>query len=122
MLSGLKTPVIRPLRWMGDSKKNLMKFPNEAKHSIGSQLQFIQYGGMPKDAKPLKGFGSGVFEIAIKHNKEEYRTVFAVQLGNYIYVLHAFHKKSKKGISTPKGDLALIKQRLSEAKELARDD
>ena len=63
---------------------------------MGDELQFIQFGGMPKDIKPFKGVGSGVFEIAIKHNKEEYRTVVAVQLGDKIYVLHAFHKKAKE--------------------------
>ena len=77
---------------------------------------------MPKDAKPFKGVGSGVFEIAIKHDKEAYRTVLAVQLGKYIYILHAFQKKSKKGIRTPKEDVDLIKQRLKEAKEIAKND
>ncbi|MEL6579787.1 MAG: type II toxin-antitoxin system RelE/ParE family toxin [Cyanobacteria bacterium J06621_12] len=77
---------------------------------------------MPKDAKPFRGVGSGVFEIAIKYDKEAYRTVLAVQLGNYIYVLHAFQKKSKRGISTPKENVELIKQRLKEAKEIAKND
>ena len=89
---------------------------------VGDQLQYIQFGGMPKDAKPFKGVGSGVFEIAIKHDKEAYRTLVAVQLGNYIYVLHAFQKKSTKGISTSKKDIDLIRQRLAEAKEVAKND
>ncbi len=122
MLNGLETPIMRPVRWMGDSKKNLLKFPPEVKKVIGDELQFIQFGGMPKDAKPFKGLGSGVFELAIKHDKEAYRTVVAVQLGNKIYVLHAFQKKAKKGIQTPKKDVDLIKQRLMEAKEIAKND
>lgn len=122
MLNSLKTPVVRPVRWMGNSKKNLMKFPPEVMKIIGDELQYMQFGGMPKDAKPFKGVGSGVFEIAIKYDKEAYRTIVAVQLGNYIYVLHAFQKKSKKGISTPKEDIDLIKQRLGDAKEIAKDD
>lgn len=89
---------------------------------IGDELQYIQFGGMPKDAKPFKGVGSGVFEIAIKYDKEAYRTVVAVQLGDYIYVLHAFQKKSNKGIKTPKEDIDLIKQRLGEAKKVAKND
>jgi phage-related protein len=107
---------------MGNSKKNLMKFPPEVMKIIGDELQYIQFGGMPKDAKPFKGVGSGVFEIAIKYDKEAYRTVVAVQLGDYIYVLHAFQKKSKKGIKTPKEDINLIKQRLGEAREVAKND
>lgn len=122
MSNSLNTPVVRPVRWMGNSKKNLMKFPPEVMKIIGDELQYIQFGGIPKDAKPFKGVGSGVFEIAIKYDKEAYRTVVAVQLGDYIYVLHTFQKKSKKGISTPKEDIDLIKQRLSNAKEIAKDD
>jgi phage-related protein len=78
---------------------------------IGDERQLIQFGGMPKDAKPFKGIGSGVFEIALRHDAEAYRTVLAVQLGERVYVLHAFQKKSKKGIATPKQDVDLIKQR-----------
>lgn len=122
MSKDFKTPVMRPIRWMGNSQKNLMNFPPEVKKLIGDELQFIQFGGMPKDAKPFKGVGSGVFELAIRYDKEAYRTVVAVQLGNKIYVLHAFQKKSKKGIKTPQEDVDLIKQRFNAAKELAKND
>ena len=80
----------------------------------------IQFGGMPKDAKPLKGVGSGVLEIALRYAGDAYRTVVAVKLGEKIYVLHAFHKKSKKGIATPRHDVELIRQRYAEAKERAK--
>jgi len=118
----LETPVLRPLVWLGTSLRNLRAFPDEAKKIIGDELQLIQFGGMPKDAKPFKGVGSGVFEIALRHDAEAYRTVLAVQLGRNIYVLHAFQKKSKKGIATPKPDVDLIKQRYKEAKELAEHE
>lgn len=122
MSNDFKTPVMRPIRWMGNSKKKVADFPPEVKKLIGDELQFIQFGGMPKDAKPFKGVGSGVFELAIRYDKEAYRTVVAVQLGNKIYVLHAFQKKSKKGIKTPQEDIDLIKQRFNAAKELAKND
>ncbi len=118
----LDTPIIRPIRWLGNTRKNIQAFPKEAQKTIGSELQTMQFGGMPKDAKPFKGVGSGVYEIAIKYNKEDYRTVLAVQLGEKIYVLHAFHKKSKKGIETPKQDVDLTKQRYNEAKEIEAND
>jgi phage-related protein len=118
----LETAVLRPLVWLGNSLRNLRAFPAEAKKIIGDELQLIQFGGMPKDAKPFKGIGSGVFEIALRHDSEAYRTVLAVQLGRNIYVLHAFQKKSKKGIATPKPDVDLIKQRYKEAKELAEHE
>ncbi len=118
----LETPVLRPLVWLGSSLRNLRAFPDEAKKIIGDELQLIQFGGMPKDAKPFKGVGSGVFEIALRHDGEAYRTVLAVQLGRSIYVLHAFQKKSRKGIATPKPDVDLIKQRYKEARELAEHE
>ena len=117
-----ETPVPRPLVWMGDSKRNIQAFPVEARKLMGDELQLIQFGGMPKDAKPFKGIGRGVFEIALRHDTDAYRTVLAIQLGEKIYVLHAFQKKSKKGIATPKKDLELIKRRYAGAKERAKDE
>jgi phage-related protein len=107
---------------MGNAKRNLQAFPRGAQKIIGDELQLIQFGGMPKDAKPFKGVASGVFEIALRYEGDAYRTVLAVQLGDRIYVRHAFQKKSKKGIATPKSDVDLIKQRYKEAKELAKHE
>lgn len=118
----LETPIVRPVIWLGNSKRNIQTFPTDAQKLIGDELQLIQFGGMPKDAKPFKGVASGVLEIAIRYGTDAFRTVVAVQLGKKIYVLHAFQKKSKKGIATPKPDIDLIKQRYKEAKELARDE
>ena len=115
-----ETPVLRPLVWLGNSKRNIRAFPKGAQKIVGDELQLIQFGGMPKDAKPFKGVGSGVFEIAVRYASDAYRTVLAVQLGEKIYVLHAFQKKSKKGIATAKHDVELIKQRYAEAKERAK--
>lgn len=115
-------PEPRKIVWLGNSLKSIVEFPDGAKKLIGDELQFIQFGGMPKDAKPFKGVGSGVIEIAVKFNKDAFRCVQAVQLGEIIYVLHAFQKKSSTGIKTAKKDVDLIKQRYHEAKELAKDD
>ena len=104
---------------MGDSKKNLQGFPEGSQKLLGDELQLIQFGGMPKDAKPFKGIGSGVLEIALRYATDAYRVVLAVQLGQKIYVLHAFQKKSRKGIETPKRDVDLIRKRYAEAQELA---
>jgi phage-related protein len=113
---------LRPIIWMGDSRKNIFGFPEEVRKLIGDELQLIQFGGMPKDAKAFKGVGPGIIEIALKYDKEAYRCVQAVQLGEKIYVLHAFQKKSKRGIATPKKDVDLIKKRYKEARELAIDE
>ncbi len=115
------SPVMRPIVWLGDSKRNLRDFPNGAQKLLGDELQLIQFGGMPKDAKPFKGVGSGVLEIALRYASDAYRVVLALQLGKRIYILHAFQKKSKRGIATPKREIDLIKQRYNEAQELAHD-
>jgi phage-related protein len=118
-LERIKPPILRPLIWMGNSKKNLREFPERAQKLLGDELQLIPFGGMPKDAKPFRGVGSGVLEIALRSASDAYRVVIAVQLGRQIYVLHAFQKKSKRGIETPKRDCDLISQRYREAQELA---
>jgi phage-related protein len=117
-----ETPVLRPLVWMGNSRRNIRAFPEGAQKLIGDELQLIQFGGMPRDAKPFKGVGSGVIEIALRYEGDAFRTVVAVQIGARIYVLHAFQKKSKRGIATPKHDVELIKQRYAEAKERAEHE
>ncbi len=117
-----ETPVLRPLVWMGNTKRNIQAFPVEVQKLMGDELQLIQFGGMPKDAKPFKGVGPGVIEIALRHDTDAYRSVLAVRLGERIYVLHAFQKKSTKGIATPKKDVELIKKRYADAKEQAKDE
>jgi len=111
----------KALIWLRDSKRNLMEFPEKVRREFGHALHFAQEGEMHPSCKPLKGFGSGVFEIIQDFNKDTYRVVYAVKLKDKVYVLHAFQKKSKQGIKTPPKDLALIKERLRRAKELANE-
>jgi phage-related protein len=82
-----ETPAMRPVVWLGSARRNIQEFPPDARRIIGGEFQLMQYGGMPKDAKPFKGIGSGVMEIAIRHDGEAYRTVVALQLGRNIYTL-----------------------------------
>lgn len=119
-MDDFELPPLRPVVWLGRSKKNLQAFPKGAQKLIGDELQLIQFGEMPKNTKPFKGIGSGVFEIAIRYATDAYRAVLAVQLGEKIYVLHAFQKKSKQGIAISQTDVDLIRKRYSEAKELAK--
>jgi len=113
---------LREVVWMGDSKKRLKEFPSETQRAMGGALMLAQLGGLADHAKPFHGVGSGVFEIAERQDKNAYRLVYAVQLGAKLYVLHAFQKKSKTGISTPQPDVDLIKQRYQAAQELAQHD
>ncbi|TMQ31067.1 MAG: hypothetical protein E6K65_02745 [Nitrospirae bacterium] len=112
------SPSIKPVVWIGSTKADLRNFPEEVKDSIGFALYVAQQGGKHADAKPLRGFGSaGVLEIVEDHDGDTYRAVYTVRLAGRVYVLHAFQKKSKTGIETPKAEINLIKSRLKRAEE-----
>ena len=74
-------------------------------------------GGKADIAKPMRNFGAGVLEVALKHRTDTYRTVYALQFEDSVWVLHAFQKKGKRGIKTPKKDLDLIRERLKRLKQ-----
>jgi phage-related protein len=80
-------------------------------------LSIAARGGKADTAKPFKGVGSGVFEIALKHLRDAFRVLYAVQIGDALWVLHAFQKKSKSGIKTPQKEVDLINERLKRLKD-----
>ena len=109
---------IKPVVWIGSAKVDLRTFPEGVKDSIGFALYAAQQGGKHSQAKPLRGFsGAGVLEIVEDHDGDTYRAVYTVRLAGRIYVLHAFQKKSKAGIKTPKAEVNLVKSRLKRAEE-----
>ena len=109
---------IKPVRWVGTARDDLRAFPAEARRNIGNALYFAQKGDKHPSAKPLKGFGGArVLEIVENCEGDSYRAVYTVRLADAVYVLHAFKKKSKRGIQTPKHELDLLKQRLQQADE-----
>ena len=110
----------KPLIWMGSSRKDFSGFPSAVKSEMGYALYVAQTGSRHARTKMLKGFGSNVIEVIANHRGDTFRTIYTVQVAD-VFVLHAFQKKSKSGISTPKTDLDLIKQRLREADNLARE-
>jgi len=108
----------KPVRWVGSSYDDWRAFPDDVQDVMGYALHLAQHGDKAGYVKPLKGFrGASVLEISDNHDGDTYRSIYTVQLKGFVYVLHAFQKKSKKGISTPKGDIKLIDQRLKEARE-----
>jgi phage-related protein len=78
---------------------------------MGDSLLFAQFGEKPLKAKPFKGIAPGVFEISYLYSTDAFRVLYAVKIGDKIFVLHAFQKKAKKGTSTPKKEINIIKQR-----------
>ncbi len=108
----------RPISWIKAARKDFEAFPEEAQVRVLQALTIAAEGAMADIAKPLKGFGSGVFEVALPYRREAYRVVYAVQIGTDVWVLHAFQKKSKVGIKTPKEELEVVRQRLQRLKEV----
>jgi len=102
----------RLLFWEGSSKKDFKEFPIDVQKDMGVALFIVQIGGTPPSAKPWKGLGSGVYELAEDHRGDTYRTVYTVKMDDGIHVLHAFQKKSKSGISTPRQEVEVIEKRL----------
>jgi len=96
----------------------LVSFPEEVVSAVGFALYEAQKGNKHPDAKPLHGFGgAGVLEIVEDHDGDTYRAVYTVRLAGCVYVLHAFQKKSRHGIATPKAEIELVKARLRKAEQ-----
>ncbi len=102
---------------MGSSRKDIKTFPEEIRDDFGVGLYYAQLGAIHPDTKPLRGLGSGILEIVADDRSGTYRAVYTIALGNFVYVLHCFQKKSKSGIKTSQRDIDLINSRLKEAKE-----
>jgi phage-related protein len=114
--------VLRPLVWLGSSRRDLRAFPRRARREIGAALYAAQSGETDPAAKPLKGFGgASVLEIVAVDEGGAWRAAYTVRFAEAVYVLHAFQKKSKRGIATPKQEVDLIKRRLAEAERLHRE-
>jgi phage-related protein len=108
----------RPLIWIGSSRKEYLEFPAKVQDNFGFELFLAQTGQHPPSAKPLRGLGGGTVELVDNFDGDTYRAVYTVRFESAVYVLHAFKKKSKQGIRTPRSDIELIKRRLKEAEAI----
>lgn len=111
---------LKPVIWLGDSLRELKTFPAPVQDEMGYAIYLAQRGDKHVSAKPLKGLGSGVLEVVSDHRGDTFRSVYTVRLAERVFVLHAFQKKSKSGIATPKSEIELIKQRLKQAIEISK--
>ena len=113
----------KQVKWIGSSRKDIKKLPENVQDDIGYVLHLVQNGETDSSIKPLTGQGlSGVYEIRTDYDSDTYRAVYAVNIGTVIYMLHVFKKKSKKGIETPKPEMDVIRTRLKIAKEDAKNE
>ena len=116
----MQIPHTRAISWVKAALKEFESFPEEARSICLAALTVAAQGGKADIAKPLRGMESVVFEIALAFRGDAFRVVYAVQLGEEIWVVHTFQKKSTKGIKTPKREIDLIEDRLKRLKEMLR--
>ena len=116
-MTRLNAPGEKPLHWMGSALKELAGFPPKAQRSIGFALSAAQYGGKHLSAKPWKGEGQGGLEVVKDYDGDSYRAIYTVRFEHAVYVLHAFQKKSPRGIETRQSDIALVRARLKIAQQ-----
>jgi phage-related protein len=114
------TKTTRPISWVTAARKEFGAFPEGAQAICLAALTIAAEGGKADIAKPLKGLGSGVMEIALPYRGNAFRVVYAVQIGAELWVVHAFQKKSTQGIKTPKREIDLIEARVKRLKEMLR--
>jgi phage-related protein len=110
---------MKKVYWIGSSYKDFMEFSPEVRHAMGYALFQAQMGKKHERTKVLSGKGNaGVAEVRENDANGTYRVVYTVEMKDHVFVLHAFQKKSKSGIATPKQELVLISKRIKEAKAL----
>jgi phage-related protein len=112
---------VKQCYFVGSAKRAISAMPKEVRAAFGVALFMAQTGTEADNVKALKGFGGrGVLEVIEGHDGDTYRAVYTVKFATAVYVLHAFQKKSKSGIATPKHELDLIAARLKDAEALHR--
>lgn len=115
-------PKIKPLEWIGSSESDLRKFPKIIRNAMGYGLYLAQTGQKHSRARIMSGMGGAkVLELREWNESGTYRAMYTTEIAGYIFVLHAFQKKSKTGIETSKQDIDLIKRRLREAIEKGKE-
>jgi len=111
----------RPMRrvsWLNAALKAFHAFPRSVQEQVKFAIEIAAAGEMADVAKPLKGFDAGVYEIALAHRSDAFRVVYAVKLAEDVWIVHAFQKKSNRGIKTPRHEIDLIHARIKRLREL----
>jgi phage-related protein len=108
---------IKPVEFVASSREDLAGFPLEVRRALGLALFKLQCGEMPSNAKPMRGFLRDAVELVQPSIGGTYRLVCTIKIGTVVYVLHAFQKKSRRGIATPKSELQLVAARLHAARQ-----
>lgn len=109
----------KEIRWIQAARRDFLAFPEDVQRELNLELIEVATGAKPRRAKPIKGLGPGVIEIALKHRGDAWRLVYAIKIGTDIWIIHAFQKKSKSGIATPQKEIETIRARLTHVRSLS---
>lgn len=107
----------RAISWIKGALRDFQRLPDPVQDEAADALTKIAEGSKPDIANPMTGLGSGVWELVIKGRGDTFRVIYALQLADDIWVVHAFQKKSKSGIATPKHEIDLVRERIKRLKE-----
>src|ERR1035437_6767898 len=102
---------MKPIRFLGDSLNAIREFPKDARQDAGYQLEKVHDNKAPNDFKAMPSIGRGVEEIRIWDESGTYRVIYTARLKDYVYVLHAFQKKTQ---ATSKRDIEIARQRFND--------
>jgi phage-related protein len=119
-MTAMARKTLRIVSWIKAARKDFGDFPTKAQDKAFDALTIVADGGMPDVAKPLTGLGAGVLELVIKERGDAYRVVYALQLDDDIWVVHAFQTKSTSGIATPKHEIDLVRDRIKRLKDMLK--
>jgi phage-related protein len=112
--------IVRSVSRIKAALKEFNGFSPSVQEQVKFALQIAAAGEMADIAKPMKGFDAGVFEIAVAYRRDAFRCIYAVKLGDDIWVLHAFQKKSTQGMKIPKHEIDLVHDRIRRLKEVLK--
>jgi phage-related protein len=110
----------RKISWIKAARRDFEQFPKGVQGDMLDALTVAAEGGKSDKAKPFKGSDGGVFEITLRYRSDAFRAIYAVKIDADVWVIHAFQKKSKSGIKTPRMEVELIHDRLKRLKEALR--
>ena len=110
----------RPISWIKAALRDYERFPLGAQIEVERALTVVAEGRHPEIAKPLKGFGPGLLELAVRFRGDAFRVIYVLTVDVDIWIVHAFQKKSTKGIATPKREIDLVRERLKRLKEIPK--
>ncbi|MGA7884595.1 MAG: type II toxin-antitoxin system RelE/ParE family toxin [Acidobacteriaceae bacterium] len=102
---------MKPVRFLGNSRRVLREFPKSARQEAGYQLERIQMGLSAEDFKPMPSIGKGVEEMRIREESGAYRVIYTARLTDAVYVIHAFRKKTR---ATSRRDIEIARERFQQ--------